>query len=89
MSHRKGRETKQQPIMLPGPAVPGCSLVSFRFMWDMHSIHSVQIVIMDHSVQAIGSQCSHHLLSLTRWDITKYGLLRHGHATGKGKGLRG
>ena len=42
MSHRKRRETKQQSSMLPGPAVPGCSLVSFRFLCDIHSIHSGQ-----------------------------------------------
>ena len=41
MSHRKRRETKQQPSMLPGPAVPGCCLVSFRFQCNIHSIHSV------------------------------------------------
>ena len=41
MSHRKWRETKQQPIMLPGPAVPGCCLVSFCFLVDIHSILSV------------------------------------------------
>ena len=40
--HRKRRETKQQPSMLPGPAVPGCCLVSFRFLCDIHSIHTVQ-----------------------------------------------
>ena len=33
MAHRKWKETMQQPSMLPGPAVPGCSLVSFHFMW--------------------------------------------------------
>ena len=32
MAHRKWKETKQQPSMLPGPAVPGCSLVSFHFL---------------------------------------------------------
>ena len=31
MSHRKRRETKQQPSMLPGPAVHGCCLVSFPY----------------------------------------------------------
>ena len=41
MSHRKRRETKQQPSMLPGPAVPFCCLVSFCFWCDIHSIHSV------------------------------------------------
>ena len=33
MADRKWKETKQQPSMLPGPAVPGCSLVSFHFLW--------------------------------------------------------
>ena len=42
MSHRKRRETKQQPSMLPGPAVPGCCLVSFCFLCDIHSIHSIE-----------------------------------------------
>ena len=31
--HRKWKETKQLPSMLPGPAVPGCCLVSFYFLW--------------------------------------------------------
>ena len=38
MSHRKRRETKQQPSMLPGPAVPGCCLVNFHFLCDIHSV---------------------------------------------------
>ena len=38
MVHRKWKETKQQPSMLPGLAVPGCCLVSFRFLCDIHSI---------------------------------------------------
>ena len=33
MAHRKWKEIKQQPSMLPGPAVPGCSLVSLHFLW--------------------------------------------------------
>ena len=33
MAHRKWKDTKQQPSMLPGPAVPGSSLVSFHFLW--------------------------------------------------------
>ena len=41
MSHRKQRENKQHPSMLSGPAVPGCCLVSFCFLCDIHSIHSV------------------------------------------------
>ena len=33
MVHRKWKETKQHPSMLPGPAVPGYCLVSFHFLW--------------------------------------------------------
>ena len=33
MAHRKWKETKLQPSMLPGPAVPGCSIVSLHFLW--------------------------------------------------------
>ena len=44
MSHRKRKETKQQP----GPAGPGsilgCCLFSLSFLCDLHSIHYVQIV---------------------------------------------
>ena len=54
MSHRKQRETKQQPSMLPGPAVSGYCLVSLCFLCDIHPIHSVQhvqiiICILQHS----------------------------------------
>ena len=41
MTHRKWRETKQQPIMLPGPAVPGGCLVSFHFLWAILSTSTV------------------------------------------------
>ena len=44
MSHRKQEETKQQPSMLPCSAVPGCCLVSFHCLCDIHSIHSVQFL---------------------------------------------
>ena len=33
MAHRKWKETKQLPSVLSGPAVPGCSLFSFHFLW--------------------------------------------------------
>ena len=33
MADRKWKEIKQQPSMLPGPSVPGCSLDSFHFLW--------------------------------------------------------
>ena len=42
MWHRKRRETKQQPSMLSGPAVPDCCLDYFCFLCAIHSIHSVQ-----------------------------------------------
>ena len=41
MVHRKWKETKQQPSMLPGPAVPGCCLVSFYFLWAILSTSTV------------------------------------------------
>ena len=42
MAHRKQKETKQQPSLLPGPAVPGCSLVSFHFLWAILCPQAVQ-----------------------------------------------
>ena len=41
MVHRKWKETKQQPSMLPGPAVPGCCLVSFHILWAILSMSTV------------------------------------------------
>ena len=38
MANRKWKEIKQQPSMLPGPAVPGCCLVSFHFLWTIHPV---------------------------------------------------
>ena len=32
MAHRKWKETKLHPSMLPGLALPGCTLVSFHFL---------------------------------------------------------
>ena len=50
MSHRKWKETKQQP----GTAGPGdillCCLVSLFFLCDIHSIHSVQRTIWNWSL---------------------------------------
>ena len=42
MSHRKWKEIKQLPSMLPGPAVPGSCLASFHFQWAIHPIRPVQ-----------------------------------------------
>ena len=41
MAHRKWRATKQQPSMLPGPAVPGSCLVSFHILWAILSTSTV------------------------------------------------
>ena len=41
MAHRKWKEFKQQPSMLPGSAVPGSWLVSFYFLWAILSTSSV------------------------------------------------
>ena len=40
MAHRKLKDTKQKPSMLPGPAVPGCCLVSFHFLCAI--LHTVE-----------------------------------------------
>ena len=42
MAHRKWKETKQQPIMLSGPAVPGCCLVYLHILWAILSTSTVQ-----------------------------------------------
>ena len=41
MAHRKWKETKQQPSMLPGPAVPGGCLVSLHILWAILSTSTV------------------------------------------------
>ena len=43
MAHRKWNKIKQQPSLLPGPAVPGCSLVSFHFLWAILCPQAVQM----------------------------------------------
>ena len=43
LPHMKWKETKQHPIMLPGPAAPGCCLVSFRILWAILSTSTVDI----------------------------------------------
>ena len=42
MADRKWKETKQQPSMLPGPAVPGSCLVSFHFLCHILSTSTVK-----------------------------------------------
>ena len=51
MAHRKWKETKQQPSLMPGPAVPGCSLVSFHFLWAIlcpQAVHKSAYKVMYH-----------------------------------------
>ena len=43
IANRKLKETKQLPIMLPGPAVPGCILVSLHFLWAYPCPQPVQV----------------------------------------------
>ena len=45
LPHRKWKEFKQQPSMLPGPAVPGSCLVSFHFLWAILCPQAVGRVI--------------------------------------------
>ena len=41
MAHRKLKESKQLPSMLPGPAVLGCCLLSFHILWAILSTSTV------------------------------------------------
>ena len=48
MANRKWKETKQEPSMLPGPAVPDCSLLSFHFLWQSYVRRLYQEVTAKH-----------------------------------------
>ena len=41
LPHRKWKQIKQQPSMLPGPAVPGCCWISLHFLWGKLSTRTV------------------------------------------------
>ena len=45
LPNRKWKETKQQPSMLPGPAVSDCYLVSFYFLWGKLSMRTVCVSV--------------------------------------------
>ena len=49
MAHRKWKETKLHPSMLPGPAVPGCSLFSFHFLWAILCPQAVHLTTLPHA----------------------------------------
>ena len=63
MSRSKQRETKQQPSMLPGPTVPGCCLVSFRFLCDIHSNHPV-IALRKHLISEGSNLTTNYALKI-------------------------
>ena len=58
MAHRKWKETKQEPSMLPGPAVPGCSFVSFHFLWAILCPQAVLLFIQAMSMHGRHSHAS-------------------------------
>ena len=50
MAHRKWKKIKQQPSMLPGPAVPGSYLASFHFLWAIHPIRPVHLLYSEYRI---------------------------------------
>ena len=54
MALRKRKETKQQPSMLPGPAVPGSCLLSFHFLWAILSTSAVHAVPLKYDLKMDG-----------------------------------
>ena len=50
MSHRKRKETKQQPGTARPGNILGCCLVSLRFLFDIHSIHSEQVYLTEENL---------------------------------------
>ena len=79
MSHRKWKETKQEPCMLPGPAVPGCCLISFHFPWAILCPQAVYkilrmrglptVYLTCHTMQPLGLALTHIVIngSLSRY----------------------
>ena len=64
MSHRKRRETKQQPSMLPCRAVSGCSLVSICFLCGIHSV--IWCEIFYGATLGTELKCQHLTLSILK-----------------------
>ena len=44
LPHRKWKKIRQQPSMLPGPAVPGCCWISLHFLWGKLSTRTVRTI---------------------------------------------
>ena len=55
--HRKWKETKQQPSMLPVPAVPGYCLVSFHILWAILSTSTVHMCRENFLMKMIVQAC--------------------------------
>ena len=72
IQNRKWRATKQQPILLPGPAVLGCFLVSFHFLSYIHHSRTVLHEHFSHEWKMAGLshlQCLSGLLDIIIMDI--------------------
>ena len=54
MLSRKWRETKQQPSLLPGPAVPGCCLVFLHFLCYVLCSPSICLKRIDSPFSCVG-----------------------------------
>ena len=61
--------TKQQPSMLPGPAVPGSSLVSLHFLWAILCPQAVTCFLR--VPQAVGLNCSCHAAQASKGNFQK------------------
>ena len=73
MAHRKWKESKQQPSMLPSPAVPGCCLISFHFLSAIHPIRPVQVEVSCKIAILLGK------LWVGNWSLAFYFLGSHSH----------
>ena len=61
MAHRKWKETKQQPSMLPGPAVSGCCSIFFHFLWAILCPQAVQYRHLTQPDKPVRSSMTRHL----------------------------
>ena len=80
MARRKWKETKQKPSLLPGPALPGCSLVSSHILWAILCPQPVQECFCHHKSAANAAKIAilpPHLMSET----TREGKRRGGKGT--------
>ena len=66
MAHRKWKESKQQPSMLPGPAVPGSCLVSFHILWAILSTSTVHCITTCRTIHSKGDKGSYKVQRLSR-----------------------